>query len=195
MLLNLFNRRQLRQLTDKELVAAFATTPTKLVIGEIFKRYGQLAFGVNLKYLKNKSDAEDVMMQTFESLAVKMTRSDIKNLKNWLYTVCKNDCLMFLRKRKPETEIDKTLIATANTSQDELEAVFEKDEKLNVLEKAIQLLKNEQKICIELFYLHRFCYEEVSSKTGYEVKKVKSYIQNGKRNLKMILEEKDVFKS
>ena len=195
MLLNLFNRRQLRQLTDQELVAAFAHTPSKQIIGEVFKRYGKLVFGVNLKYLKNTYDAEDLLMQTFESLPSKMAKSDIKNLKSWLYTVCKNDCLMFLRKQKPVNEIDNTLLATANTDEEDLEAVFIKDEKLNALEKAIQLLKDEQKTCIELFYLQRFCYEEVASRTGYELKKVKSYIQNGKRNLKLILEQKDAFKN
>ncbi len=195
MLLNLFNRRRLSQLTDPELVAAFANTPSKQIIGEIFNRYGKLVFGVNLKYLKNKADAEDLLMQTFEKLPTKMTKSDIKNLKNWLYTVSKNDCLMFLRKQKPMDEIDQTLIAKANTEQEDLEAIFIKDEKLNALEKAIQLLKDEQKTCIELFYLQRFCYEEVASRTGFELKKVKSYIQNGKRNLKLILEEKDVFKN
>ena len=195
MLLSIFNRRQLRHLTDQELVAAFAHTPSKHIIGEVFKRYGQLGYGVNLKYLKNKRDAEDVLMQTFEKLPVKMAKSEIKNLKSWLYTVCKNECLMFIRKRKPEVEIDKTLIATPNNDAEALEAVFTKDDQLSALEKAIKLLKNEQKTCIELFYLQRFCYDEVANKTGFEVKKVKSYVQNGKRNLKMILEENDVFKS
>jgi RNA polymerase sigma factor (sigma-70 family) len=195
MLLSLFNRRQLRQLTDQELVAAFAHTPSKHIIGEVYKRYGKLAFGVNLKYLKNTADAEDVLMKTFESLASKMLKSDIKNLKNWLYTVSKNECLMFLRKQKPSAEIDQALLFEANTDSEDLEAVFTKEEKLSALEKAIDMLKNEQKICVELFYLKRFCYDEVASQTGFDVKKVKSYIQNGKRNLKMILEEKDVFKT
>ena len=195
MLLSLFNRRQLRQLTDQELVAAFASTPSKLIVGEVFKRYGKLAFGVNLKYLKNKADAEDVLMQTFENLSIKMAKSDIRNLKNWLYTVCRNDSLMFLRKQKPTAELDHVLITSVNEDNETLEAVFIKDEKLTALEKAIAFLKNEQKICIELFYLKRHCYEEVASQTGFDIKKVKSYIQNGKRNLKLILEENDIFKS
>ncbi|MFK8038211.1 MAG: RNA polymerase sigma factor [Crocinitomicaceae bacterium] len=195
MLLNLLNRRNLRQLSDQDLVVSYAKSASKLIIGEIFKRYGKMMYGVNLKYLKNTQDAEDVLIQSFEALPLKMAKSDIKNLKNWLYTVTKNECLQFIRKRKPNDSIDNTLLLKQNSENEDLEAVFTKEEKLTVLEKAILLLKSEQKVCIELFYLKRFCYEEVADKTGFEVKKVKSYIQNGKRNLKLILEEKDVFKS
>lgn len=195
MLLSLFSKRNLRLLSDQDLVITYAKLADKNIIGEVFRRYGKLVFGVHLKYLKNTQDAEDILMQTFESLPLKMAKSDIKNLKNWLYTVAKNDCLQFIRKRKPNTSIDNVLLLQQNTDNEDLEAVFIKEEKLTVLEKAILLLKAEQKTCIELFYLKRFCYEEVADKTGFELKKVKSYIQNGKRNLRMILEEKDVFKS
>lgn len=195
MVLSVFNRRRLRHLTDQELVAALGNTPLKLITAEVFKRYGQLAFGVGLKYLKNKADAEDILMQTFEKLPAKMAKSDIKNLKNWLYTVCKNECFMFLRKQKPSVEINEALKNNSEADEEALQEIFIKEEKLTALEKAIMLLKNEQKTCIELFYLQRFCYEEVANKTGFELKKVKSYIQNGKRNLKMILEENEAFKS
>lgn len=195
MLLSLFSRRNLRQLSDQDLVIAYEKSANKNIISEIFRRYGKLIYGVNLKYLKNTQDAEDILMHTFESLPLKMAKSDIKHLKNWLYTVTKNECLLFIRKRKPNDTIDHTLLLKANTDHEDLEAIFIKDEQLNLLEKAILRLKAEQKTCIELFYLKRFCYEEVAEKTGFELKKVKSYIQNGKRNLKLILEEKDVFKS
>ena len=62
------------------------------------------------------------------------------------------------------------------------------EESLVKLESCIKKLKADQKICIEQFYLEKRCYQEIVEKTNIELKKVKSFIQNGKRNLKICLE-------
>ena len=120
---------------------------------------------------------------------VDLLRMEVKNFKSWLYMVSKNHCLMQLRKKKPlETENIAELEYKLEDNNDS-EYVFIKESQLKNLEEAIKSLKEEQQQCIDLFYLKEKTYDEVANLTGYETKKVKSYIQNGKRNLKNILTE------
>jgi RNA polymerase sigma-70 factor (ECF subfamily) len=42
-----------------------------------------------------------------------------------------------------------------------------------------------------LFYLEQKCYKDIADLTGYDLNKVKSAIQNGKRNLKICMERKE----
>jgi len=201
MLLNLFARKHIAKMTDLELIVEITSGKSRLAVGELYKRYAHLMFGVGLKYLKSKMEAEDVVMHLFEKLEGKIIKNEsgknkIKNVKNWLYTVTKNDCLMKLRKTKIlTTDIETTLLFKEDDSQNNLTEMHLKEIKLEVLEKAIFKLKDVQQVCIELFYLKGKCYDQITVETGFELKKVKSYIQNGKRNLKLILENEHVFKS
>jgi len=196
MLFNLFLRKNIANLTDEDLIDLIKKGNNRLALGELYKRYAHLMFGVGLKYLKNQTDAEDLVMGIFENLVTKIAKSNINHLKNWLYTVTKNECLMKLRKKKVLTnDVESALIFKADKSQESLEEYFTNEQKYKVLEQAISKLKDVQQKCIELFYLKNKCYDEVAIETGFEVKKVKSYIQNGKRNLKLILENEQAFKS
>jgi len=196
MLFNLFVRKYIAQLSDADLIDEIKNGNQKLAIGELYKRYAHLMYGVGLKYLKNKNEAEDIVMHIFENIAVKLSKSNIKNLKNWLYTVTKNECLMKLRRYKTITvEVENALLFKPDSSQEELSIYLQNEQKYKALEQAILKLKEVQRVCIELFYLKSKCYDEVAIETGYDLKKVKSYIQNGKRNLKLILQNEQVFRA
>ncbi|MDG1657846.1 MAG: sigma-70 family RNA polymerase sigma factor [Crocinitomicaceae bacterium] len=161
------------------------------IIGELYTRYGHLVMGTSMKYLKNKANAEDLTMQVFEQLPKKISSHNIQRFKSWLYMVTKNECLMLLLKKGHlTTEIMKEL-----ESSNELHLKEEKEVQLNLLEQAITKLKDEQRQCIELFYLEQKSYQEIVSELKMDIKKVKSAIQNGKRNLKINLETKNEFKS
>jgi len=189
MLFGLFNSRQISRLSDQDLLLEIKEGNRKAE-GELFIRYSPLVLGLCLKYMKNQMLAEDIMMSLFEKLPEKIERSQIGNLKNWLFSVSRNECLMELRKKKLDTaEIESSLQIHPDQSQSSLEQAEEKETQLEALEAAIEQLKDEQKECIRLFYLKNMSYDQVSESTKYELKKVKSYIQNGKRNLKMILEQ------
>ena len=141
------------------------------------------------KVFKEYTESQDATSLIFEKVMVDLLRMDVKNFKSWLYMVSKNHCLMQLRKKKPEeieniAELEYKLEDNHNS-----EHVFIKESQLKNLEEAIKKLKDEQQQCIDLFYLKEKTYDEVADLTGYETKKVKSYIQNGKRNLKIILTE------
>jgi RNA polymerase sigma-70 factor, ECF subfamily len=188
----LFRKRiTYHQLSDEDLVVRFQDGGSNEIIGEIYTRYGHLVMGTCMKYLKNSNDAEDMTMVIFERLPEKLRGHTIERFKSWLYMVTKNECLMLLRKKGRVTlEITKELEA-----EDDLHVVEEKEIQYTLLEAAIHELKEEQRLCIELFYLEKRSYQEITSLLKLDVKKVKSAIQNGKRNLKLILENRNEFKS
>ena len=189
MLFGLFSRRHIRNLDDTEIVNLVKEGNTD-ALGELFQRYSPLIMGLSLKYFKNVQEAEDLMMILFEKLPGKLKKGEVKNFKNWLYSVCRNECLMELRKKKVETgDLEKVEFGIENESAQLLEEALQKEDMIAALETALLELNEEQRICVDLFYLKKTSYDEITSKTGYPLKKVKSYIQNGKRNLKLILEK------
>lgn len=94
---------------------------------------------------------------------------------------------MQLRNQKRAVPVELvTEPAMATEEQDPLQ-----DERmLKDLEEAMQHLKKEQKTCIRMFYLQRKSYQSIAEETGFNLLQVKSYIQNGKRNLRLLLEKK-----
>lgn len=186
--------RDLQSLSDEELIKSFRKQANNIYIGELFDRYTHLVFGICLKYLKNEEDSKDAVMQVFEELPQKITDFKILNFKSWLYSVAKNHCLMKLRKDKTSQKARVEVYENIRHEIMESPEVFHlnneenADKRISQLEKGITALKTEQRKCIELLYLQNKSYNEVAELTGYNLKKVKSYIQNGKRNLKIFME-------
>ena len=187
-----FKSKNITTFTDNELIAEYKKKGDNTVVGELYTRYSHLVYGVCLKYLKNEDESKDAVLEIFEQLLVDLLKHDVTNFKSWLHSVARNHCLMFLRK-------EQTQFKRANEYQyafsetDSYETPFMVHEKetqevqLTDLEKALTELKEEQRACIELFFLKEKCYEEVAEITGYTLLQVKSYIQNGKRNLSIKL--------
>lgn len=186
---------KISNLDDIELVDKYRSTGEKEYIGELFTRYVRFVFLVCMKYLKDEKQAEDASMQIFEKFFTDLKKHKIQNFKSWLYSVTKNHCLISIRESKYRLSYEEEIKKDHKNNMESanylyLDSEKETEKKLNDLEEAIQLLSEEQRICIELFYLKEKCYDEVAEITGYNYKQVKSYIQNGKRNLKNILTKK-----
>lgn len=180
--------------TDNELISLFKETENNLVFGELYKRYTRFVFCVCMKYLKNRDNSKDAVMEIFEKLISDLKTVEVKNFKPWLYTVAKNHCLLKLRSEKYHLKKESELQTSQDSvmeNQENLYLYFENDneEKLKLLDKAIENLSKEQRKCIDLFYLQDKSYEDVSYLTGYSMNQVKSYIQNGKRNIKIYMLE------
>ena len=176
--------------TDQELIKKYKNTLDLDYVAELYNRYLHLIFSVSLKYLKVREDAEDISIKIFEVLQEKLPEQEIGNFGGWLQTVTKNQCLMHLRtvsrKQLKEDEY-ANFMESENTVHHNNEVDIEAD--LRKLEECIKALVKEQKRCIELFYKQEKCYKEVANLTGYHLKKVKSYLQNGKRNLEICMAE------
>lgn len=187
----MFNRKNNHTKKDEELVVLYAQTQDKTCVGILYERYAHLVFGVCMKYLKNKDESKDAVLSIFEKLMNDLKIHKVENFKSWIHSVARNHCLMFLRKNnRPGTESDIDELSY-KLKEENNEAELSKETQLQELEKAILQLNEEQKTCIELFYLQDKCYQDVATITGYSMNTVKSAIQNGKRNLKLILSKQN----
>lgn len=177
---------------DAVLVEAFRTSGNMEVLGQLFQRYMDMLYGVCLKYLKDPERAKDAVMQVFEELVEKLPRHQVDNFKSWLYTLAKNYCLMQLRtpRNLKTTEFNTELMYSVE--EPHLNGVLMKEENLQRMERCLETLPADQKMTVELFYLQNKCYKDIADITGLEWNKVRSYIQNGRRNLKICMEQKEV---
>ncbi len=185
-------RKKYRLMTDEELVNIFKDEKTSLCIEILYERYGHLVMGVSLKYLKKEIDAEDLTMKIFEDLHVKLIQHSIQFFKSWLYMVVKNECFMILRKTSKETSVEY-IEKYEQESTDDIELKNSLEINLQLIEQKLTLLKEEQRICIQLFYIEEKSYAQISEQLNFPITKVKSAIQNGKRNIKLLLEEENEF--
>jgi RNA polymerase sigma-70 factor (ECF subfamily) len=181
--------------SDEELLDSFKKSGSLDVLGDLYARYMHLVYGVSLKYLGDRDDAQDAVMQIFEKLIVDLPRHEVQNFKSWLYVMTKNHCLMHIRAGKSTASRLEGLKTEMEFMESEQELhPLDKEERSveDALKECMEKLKNEQKQCIELFYYQKLCYQEIAEKLQLEEKKVKSFLQNGKRNLKICLEDKHV---
>ncbi len=164
-------------------------------MGILYSRYMHLIYGVCLKYLKNREDAKDAVMQIFDKLIVELRQHEIKQFKPWLYVITKNYCLMQLRSQKTtERRINNYKIEhiTSVESTIELHPIDKEDAENDLhLKECIENLSDEQKKCIRQFYFENKCYREIAESLKIDEKNVKSHLQNGKRNLKICLEKRN----
>lgn len=186
---------EIKALSDKELLSGYKENADNTYIGELYNRYVHLVFGVCMKYLKNEDESKDAVMQVFEKLLHDLVKHEVENFKGWLYTLTKNHCLMLLRNDHMhvinQADLKKDLSEIMENDTDlHQDNSMEKELQIRQLEEGITMLNREQRSCVELFYLSDKSYQEVAEITGFDLNQVKSYIQNGKRNLKNYLQDK-----
>ncbi len=175
-------------LTDEDLLQRYRQSNEKEWLGILLQRYTLLLLGVGMKYLKDKHAAEDAVQQVFLKTFTHLPPDPVANFKGWLYILMRNHCLQLLRTKEhfaPEEQLQYIRDETTH-SQEQLE----KETSLTQMHEALAELKAEQRLVIELFYLKKQSYQQIMERTGFNFMQVKSYIQNGKRNLKLILTQK-----
>src|SRR4030042_2675446 len=190
-----FHRKISGKKTEDELITEFTSSQDLEVLGELYSAYMHLVYGVCLKYLKDREESRDAVMQIFEKLISEIPKQRIENFRSWLHVGTTNYCLMHLRSEKTrESKHHEWTIDPGNYMENSYELhPIDKDYQAmdEALPDCIKDLKDEQKECIRQFYYESRCYSEIAKNLGVDEKKVKSYIQNGKRNLKLCLEEKN----
>lgn len=176
-------------ITDTQLLEYYYADGNQEWIGILLQRYTLLLLGVCMKYLKDETEAKDCVQQIFLKVLTEAPKYKIEYFKSWLYMVAKNHCLMRLRDKSARSIKELTELHTAGTETDKQE-ILANERTYDLLEEAIKELNDEQRQCINLFYLQKASYQQIVDCTGYTLMQVKSYIQNGKRNLKILLEKK-----
>lgn len=185
-------KRNLKAYSDRELLAFYCSEQSEEFLVELYGRYTALVYGVALKYLNSVEDAEDVVMQIWEVLCEKVLQHDIKSFHSWLYVCVRNFCLMELRKRSDVkmVELDETFMEFPDELNLMDRYIAEKNDK--ALEECMGKLPEKQQMCVRRFFIEERSYKEIGELSGFNLKLVKSCVQNGKRNLKLCLERKGV---
>ena len=174
--------------SDQQLLEQWYATKDNPLLGALLQRYTLLLLGVCMKYLKNEEEAKDAVQQVFVKAISELQKYKVEYLKSWLYMIARNHCLMKLRDRHMVIKEAGEWLNEA-TDNDGFESI-DKETLLRYMEEAIEELNAEQKTCVTLFYLHHKSYNEISAMTGQSGMQVKSCIQNGKRNLKLLINKK-----
>jgi RNA polymerase sigma factor (sigma-70 family) len=183
------NPDKYQHITDAELLQRFYADHNNEWLGILLQRYTMLLLGVCMKYLKNEEEAKDSVQQVFLKSINELHKYKVEYFKSWIYMVAKNYCLMKLRdKGKYHAEINERIMATPAEEID-TNSFIEKDVALTNMAAALQQLNKDQQLCITLFYLEKKSYQEITESTSYTLMQVKSHIQNGKRNLKLLMEK------
>lgn len=181
-------KNHLKTLSDNDLVIGYQKDINTDYVGELYRRYSLLVYGLGFKYLKSEEDAKDAVSEIFEIILDKLKHHDVAFFKSWLFIISKNHLLRKLNKQN-RTESTENENISENFMENAADLSLNIEEhKSELLQSAISNLNEEQKTCIELFYYQQKPYQEVASMTGYDLNKVKSAIQNGKRNLKIFME-------
>lgn len=178
-------------ITDQEILDRFYTDGDNEWLGILLERYTLLILGVCMKYLKNEEEARDAVQQVFLKAITELHKYHVTYFKSWLYMISKNHCLMRLRDAngKNVKAIQENMLSTAQDNPAS-RTPAENDRLLSILEMSLQELNKEQKQCVTLFYLEKKSYQEIAENTGFTLMQVKSHIQNGKRNLRLLVDKK-----
>ena len=188
---SLVNAGKYAHMTDKELLAKYHIAHDNRWLGILLQRYTLLLLGVCMKYLRNEDDAKDSVQQVFLKVIQELQKYKVEYFKSWLYMVARNHCLMKLRDRQSKIPVELTEnLAAAPEEITDWQKLVQNDLTLEMMETSLKELNTEQQQCVTLFYLEKKSYREISELTGYSSLQVKSYIQNGKRNLRILIEKK-----
>jgi RNA polymerase sigma-70 factor (ECF subfamily) len=185
------NAERYQQLTDQQLLEHFYADHNNEWLGILLQRYTLLLLGLCMKYLKNEEQAKDSVQQIFLKVITELQKYKVEYFKSWVYMVAKNHCLMILRDRqgKIPAELTDRLKIAAEEEQDK-QTFLHNDHAMELMETSLKELNPEQQQCVTLFYLNKKSYQEISDATGFSMQQVKSYIQNGKRNLRILIDKK-----
>jgi len=192
----MFLKPNISTLSDLELITLYKKKGDKQVVGELYKRYTKFAFSICMKYLKDQEASKDAVMQVFEKLFDDLKKHQVLNFKSWLHSVLRNHCLHIIRDNAYKLTKEKEVLNSFENLVENQFLLYQEgddgfEERVENLEMELCNLSHEQRTCIELFYLKGKCYQEVAAITGYTMNQVKSHIQNGKRNLKITLEQNE----
>lgn len=176
-------------ISDTELLQNFYKDHNNKWLGILLPRYTLLLLGVCMKYMKNEEDARDCVQYIFLKVISELHKYKVDYFKSWIYMIAKNHCLMKLRGNKNIlTEMKENMMPVEKEPFDK-DDLIEKDRLLIKMQESVKKLNPEQQQCVNLFYLEKKSYAEVAEITGFTLLQVKSHLQNGKRNLKMLMEK------
>lgn len=188
----LFKKKK-EYVNDEDLLLQYKQSGDKDLFADLFKKHVTTVYGTCLFYLQDKDEAQDATMVLFEKLMLDISTREINNFKAWLSFVVRNHCISLIRKNKTTSKNKKSyyefeMEETSYEAEEKIQSVSD-DALLQEMKNCLPRLKDKQRICVERFYLQNKSYQDIADETGYSLNEIKSHIQNGKRNLKLMIEE------
>jgi len=189
----MITNKQYAHFTDEQLLQQYQLSQQQQLLASLFLRYHEMVYGVCLKYLQESESAKDAVMAIYEELQKKVAKHEVVNFKSWLYVLSKNYCLMQLRKKQVKlvSSNEENFVQLAENMHPNMHTddLMIKETQLQLMENCLQQLQSEQQQAVRLFFLEEKCYQEIAHITGFEWSKVRSLLQNGKRNLKICMDK------
>ncbi len=179
-----------KHISDQELLERFYTDRDNQWLGILLERYTLLLLGVCMKYLKNEEQAKDCVQQIFLKAITELQKYRVEYFKSWVYMVAKNYCLMQLRDKPAKITVEVKETIAAQSEEPDKEELLMNEKTYDYLSEALKELNADQQLCVTLFYIEKKSYQQIAEQTGYTMMQVKSHIQNGKRNMRIIIEKK-----
>jgi len=179
-----------KQFTDQELLERFYADRDNHWLGILLERYTLLLLGVCMKYLKNEEHARDSVQQIFLKAITELQKYRVEYFKSWIYMVAKNHCLMQLRDKHGKNTVEVKENIPAEGNEPDKENLLMNERTFQYMDEALKELNADQQLCVTLFYMEKKSYQQIAEQTGYSMMQVKSHIQNGKRNMKLLIEKK-----
>ena len=190
-------KRPHKVFSDAELIARYQNSRDDAYFEELFTRYQDKVLPICFKLLRNKEECQDACMEIFEKARKGFRKENVDKFNSWLFILIKNHCYDVLRKRKRR-------LTTSSYAEEELEGILWKNgpdgrlndgsdsqEKIRDVEAALSRLDEAQRVCVDGFYCQGKSYKEIAEETGYTSNQVKSYLQNGIRNLRIIFNQQN----
>ena len=179
-----------KHISDQELLERFYADRDNQWLGILLERYTLLLLGVCMKYLKNEEQARDSVQQIFLKAITELQKYRVEYFKSWIYMVAKNHCLMQLRDKPGKNTIEVKDSIPAETDETDKESLLLNEKTYEYMGEALKELNADQQLCVTLFYMEKKSYQQITEQTGYSMMQVKSHIQNGKRNMRILIEKK-----
>ena len=179
-----------KHISDQELLEKFYADRDNQWLGILLERYTLLLLGVCMKYLKNEEQARDSVQQIFLKAITELQKYRVEYFKSWIYMVAKNHCLMQLRDKPGKNTIEVKDSIPAETDETDKESLLLNEKTYEYMSEALKELNADQQLCVTLFYMEKKSYQQITEQTGYSMMQVKSHIQNGKRNMRILIEKK-----
>ena len=179
-----------KHITDQELLERFYADRDNQWLGILLERYTLLLLGVCMKYLKNEEQAKDCVQQIFLKAITELQKYRVEYFKSWIYMVAKNYCLMQLRDKPGKNTVEVKENIPAEVNEPDKENLLMNERTYQYMDEALKELNADQQLCVTLFYMEKKSYQQIAEQTGYSMMQVKSHIQNGKRNMKLLIEKK-----
>lgn len=173
-------------LSDAELLQLYITTGNQDYLAELYERYRGLVIGIGLRTHLTTQGAEDM----YQNLYIKLVNSVLKaykkkkieNFKAYLWAAATNKSFDESKMKKKFEKIEEF---EEFSSDNRLEIMLEDENLYKKLEKCINILPADQKICIELFYsINKKNYEEISELTGFSQGKVDNCLYRARISLR-----------